>query len=119
MRVAVVVALAKDGEQVDALAAGDSGIVVLNQTPFYAESGGQQGDRGSLTSANGSYQVMGTKKILGRIFGHEGKLGIGRIESGRYRQRSCRGTTAPGNGTDIIQRPICCMRLSEPRLGIM
>ena len=78
---AVVVALAKDGEQVDALTAGDSGIVVLNQTPFYAESGGQQGDRGSLTSANGSYQVMGTKKF-GSHFGHEGKLGIGELKVG-------------------------------------
>ena len=78
---AVVVALAKDGEQVDALAAGDSGIVVLNQTPFYAESGGQQGDRGSLTSANGSYQVMGTKKF-GSHFGHEGKLGMGELKVG-------------------------------------
>ena len=78
---AVVVALAKDGEQVDALAAGDSGIVVLNQTPFYAESGGQQGDRGSLTSANGSYQVMGTKKF-GSHFGHEGKLGLGELKVG-------------------------------------
>ncbi|MFZ8884220.1 MAG: alanine--tRNA ligase [Litorivicinaceae bacterium] len=78
---AVVVALAKDGEPVDALAAGDSGIVVLNQTPFYAESGGQQGDRGSLTSANGSYQVMGTKKF-GSHFGHEGKLGMGELKVG-------------------------------------
>mgnify|MGYP000488634808 FL=1 len=78
---AVVVALAKDGEQVDALTAGDSGIVVLNQTPFYAESGGQQGDRGSLTSANGSYQVMGTKKF-GSHFGHEGKLGLGELKVG-------------------------------------
>ena len=78
---AVVVALAKDGEQVDTLAAGDSGIVVLNQTPFYAESGGQQGDRGSLTSANGSYQVMGTKKF-GSHFGHEGKLGMGELKVG-------------------------------------
>lgn len=78
---AVVVALAKDGEQVDALAAGDSGIVVLNQTPFYAESGGQQGDRGSLISANGSYQVMGTKKF-GSHFGHEGKLGMGELKVG-------------------------------------
>ena len=78
---AVVVALAKDGEQVDALAAGDSGIVVLNQTPFYAESGGQQGDRGSLTSAIGSYQVMGTKKF-GSHFGHEGKLGLGELKVG-------------------------------------
>ncbi len=78
---AVVVALAKDGEQVDALTAGDSGIVVLNQTPFYAESGGQQGDRGSLISANGSYQVMGTKKF-GSHFGHEGKLGMGELKVG-------------------------------------
>lgn len=78
---AVVVALAKDGQQVESLAAGESGVVVLNQTPFYAESGGQQGDSGSLTSAGGSFQVSATKKY-GAHFGHEGKLGMGELTIG-------------------------------------
>ena len=78
---AVVVALAKDGQQVELLAAGESGVVVLNQTPFYAESGGQQGDSGSLTSAGGSFQVSVTKKY-GAHFGHEGKLGMGELKVG-------------------------------------
>ena len=78
---AVVVALAKDGQQVESLAAGESGVVVLNQTPFYAESGGQQGDSGSLTSAGGSFQVSVTKKY-GVHFGHEGKLGMGELKVG-------------------------------------
>ena len=77
---AVVVALAKDGQQVESLAAGESGVVVLNQTPFYA-SGGQQGDSGSLTSAGGSFQVSVTKKY-GAHFGHEGKLGMGELTIG-------------------------------------
>ena len=78
---AIVVALAKDGEQVDSLGAGEAGIVVLNQTPFYAESGGQQGDNGSLTSTDGSFQVSVTKKY-GPHFGHEGKLGMGELRVG-------------------------------------
>ena len=78
---AVVVALAKDGQQVESLAAGEPGVVVLNQTPFYAESGGQQGDSGSLTSAGGSFQVSVTKKY-GAHFGHEGKLGMGELKVG-------------------------------------
>jgi alanyl-tRNA synthetase len=78
---AVVVALAKDGQQVESLAAGETGVVVLNQTPFYAESGGQQGDSGSLTSAAGSFQVSVTKKY-GAHFGHEGKLGMGELKVG-------------------------------------
>ena len=78
---AVVIALAKDGEQVETLDAGDSGVVVLNQTPFYAESGGQQGDSGSLTSTDGSFQVSVTKKY-GSHFGHEGKLGMGQLTIG-------------------------------------
>ena len=78
---AVVVALAKDGQQVESLAAGETGVVVLNQTPFYAESGGQQGDSGSLTSAAGSFQVSVTKKY-GAHFGHEGKLGMGELTVG-------------------------------------
>ena len=60
---AVVVALAKDGQQVESFAAGEPGVVVLNQTPFYAESG-QQGDSGSLTSAGGSFQVSVTKNTV-------------------------------------------------------
>ena len=78
---AVVVALAKDGQQVESLAAGETGVVVLNQTPFYAESGGQQGDSGSLTSAGGSFQVSVTKKY-GAHFGHEGKLRMGELRVG-------------------------------------
>ena len=78
---AVVVALAKDGQQVESFAAGEPGVVVLNQTPFYAESGGQQGASGSLTSAGGSFQVSVTKKY-GAHFGHEGKLGMGELKVG-------------------------------------
>jgi alanyl-tRNA synthetase len=78
---AVVLALAKDGQRVESLAAGETGVVVLNQTPFYAESGGQQGDSGSLTSAAGSFQVSVTKKY-GAHFGHEGKLGMGELTVG-------------------------------------
>ena len=78
---AVVVALAKNGQQVESLTAGEPGVVVLNQTPFYAESGGQHGDSGSLTSAGGSFQVSVTKKY-GAHFGHEGKLGMGGLKVG-------------------------------------
>ena len=78
---AVVVALAREGNEVRALGAGESGVVVLNQTPFYAESGGQHGDSGSLTSSSASFQVMETKKY-GPHFGHEGRLGKGELKVG-------------------------------------
>lgn len=78
---AVVVALAKEGKQVKSLRAGESGVVVLNQTPFYAESGGQRGDSGLLTSSGASFEVMETKKY-GTHFGHEGALGEGELTVG-------------------------------------
>ena len=78
---AAVVALIKDGQSVDSLAAGEQGMVVLNQTPFYAESGGQQGDVGSLTSANGAFDVTQTKKA-GSHFLHEGRLKLGGLSLG-------------------------------------
>ena len=78
---AVVVALAREGNEVEVLGAGESGVVVLNQTPFYAESGGQHGDSGSLTSSSASFQVMETKKY-GSHFGHEGRLGKGELKVG-------------------------------------
>ncbi len=67
----VIQAIVKNSEQVESLMAGETGFLILNQTPFYAESGGQQGDSGVLTSANGSFQVNNTKKI-GSHFAHEG-----------------------------------------------
>jgi alanyl-tRNA synthetase len=78
---AVVAALVKDGQVVESLAAGENGMVVLNQTPFYAESGGQQGDIGSLTSANGAFEVTQTKKS-GSHFLHEGRLKMGGLSVG-------------------------------------
>ena len=75
-----VVALLKDGAEVDALNAGDDGIVVLDHTPFYAESGGQVGDKGVLRGSSASFDVVDTIKI-GNAHGHKGKAS-GRIAKG-------------------------------------
>jgi Alanyl-tRNA synthetase len=66
----VILALVKDGVAVNALNPGESGWVVLNQTPFYAESGGQQGDSRSLISNDAAFHVMTTQKI-GSHFAHQ------------------------------------------------
>ena len=76
-----IVAVVKDGAKVDSLAAGETGQIVLNQTPFYAESGGQIGDTGEITVEGGKARVTDTKKTAG-VFIHfvevtEGKLGRG------------------------------------------
>src|SRR3546814_8042684 len=62
-----IVALIKDGTRVDALKAGERGIVILNQTPFYAESGGQVGDRGALEAKDARFNVEDTQKKLHEI----------------------------------------------------
>ena len=69
-----VVALYRDGSAVTSLAAGEDGIVVLDRTPFYAESGGQVGDIGELGAANGKFKVTDTQKIQADVFGHHGTL---------------------------------------------
>ncbi len=68
------VALYRDGAQVQALNAGESGVVVLDRTPFYAESGGQCGDSGDLRNATSRFVVEDTQKIQADVFGHHGKL---------------------------------------------
>ncbi len=76
-----VLALFRDGVEVDALNAGDEGIVVLDHTPFYAESGGQVGDHGVLKTAGAQFDVADTIKI-GNAFGHKGQLVHGALRKG-------------------------------------
>jgi alanyl-tRNA synthetase len=79
---AKVVALYREGAQVAALASGEEGTVVLDQTPFYAESGGQVGDRGELVAATGTFEVGDTQKIQAEVFGHQGALKTGTLKTG-------------------------------------
>jgi alanyl-tRNA synthetase len=77
-----IVALYRQGCQVQSADAGDDCIVVLDRTPFYAESGGQVGDQGEITSGNGSFTVADTQKIQAEVFGHKGKVKAGRLSVG-------------------------------------
>ena len=79
---ATVAALYREGASVDEIAAGDTAVVVLDRTPFYAESGGQVGDRGELAGVNGSFNVEDTQKIQAEVFGHKGELKAGRLRVG-------------------------------------
>ncbi|MDD2883641.1 MAG: alanine--tRNA ligase [Dechloromonas sp.] len=78
-----VLALYKDGVAVDALHEGDLGVVVLDNTPFYAESGGQVGDRGELKGTGGIFAVEDTLKIQAAVFGHHGVLKTGKLVVGQ------------------------------------
>ncbi|PTS72931.1 alanine--tRNA ligase [Stenotrophomonas sp. HMWF023] len=77
-----VVAILKDGRPVDAAQAGDEVIVLTSQTPFYAESGGQVGDTGTLSAAGVQMQVSDTQKFAGQFHGHVGKLTQGSLKIG-------------------------------------
>jgi len=79
---ATVAALYREGSAVEEIAAGESAVVVLDRTPFYAESGGQVGDRGELAGANGSFLVEDTQKIQAEVYGHKGELKTGRLRVG-------------------------------------
>ena len=77
-----VLALYKDGTPVDVLREGDAGTVVLDDTPFYAESGGQVGDRGLIQSGQGIFAVEDVQKIQAAVFGHQGVLKTGSLKVG-------------------------------------
>jgi alanyl-tRNA synthetase len=80
-----VVALYKDGSAASSLAAGERGVVVLSETPFYAESGGQVGDRGELTQGGSCltlFAVDDTQKIQPDVFGHHGVVTTGELNVG-------------------------------------
>ncbi len=77
-----VIALLKDGVPVLQLIAGEQGVVILDRTPFYAESGGQIGDGGVLCSARDSFQVNDTQKLSAIFHGH-----VGAARNGRHQGR--------------------------------
>ncbi len=77
-----ILALYKDGVSVNALNEGDMGVVVLDDTPFYAESGGQVGDSGELRSVHGIFAVEDTQKIQATVFGHHGVVKTGKLTVG-------------------------------------
>ncbi|MCE2680820.1 MAG: alanine--tRNA ligase [Burkholderiales bacterium] len=79
----VVTALYVDGAAVEELKPGQTGVVVLNNTPFYAESGGQVGDQGKLTAESTVFTVEDTQKIKADVFGHHGVLRLGSLKVGQ------------------------------------
>jgi alanyl-tRNA synthetase len=98
---AQVLALVKDGAEVDSLAEGDIGVIVVNQTPFYGESGGQVGDTGTIESENGArFRVTDTQKKADGLFVHLGEVEIGGFVPGqavRLRIDGARRTTIRSN----------------------
>jgi len=78
-----VAALVSGGKEVKTLKAGDEGALILNQTPFYGESGGQVGDQGVIKGAKGAvFRVTATQKKLGDLFVHQGTVEAGSFKAG-------------------------------------
>jgi alanyl-tRNA synthetase len=78
----VVAALVREGKEVDSLKAGESGAVVVNQTPFYGESGGQVGDNGLMSAEGVRFKVTDTQKKAGDLFVHIGTVEQGVLKAG-------------------------------------
>ena len=77
-----IVALYAEGTPVSVLNAGESGVIVLKSTPFYAESGGQVGDQGVISAGSSRFAVQDTQKIKADVFGHHGVLAEGSLKVG-------------------------------------
>ena len=79
---AKVLVINQDGKTIDELQAGDSAVIILDQTPFYGESGGQVGDSGQLIADDAVFDVEDTQKLVNKVIGHYGKLRMGNLKSG-------------------------------------
>ena len=106
-----ILAVVVDGALADAAPAGTDVAVVLNQTPFYGESGGQVGDTGIISGPDGLViKVTDTQKKLGDLFVHLGRVEAGRGEARRPRGRHGRSHAARARSARITPPRICCMR---------
>ncbi len=76
----IILSLLKDNKEVNELSENDEGIIILNQTPFYGESGGQVGDTGEIISGNFKFEITDVQKKLGDLFVHYGKVKSGSIK---------------------------------------
>ncbi len=76
----IILSLLKDNKEVNELNENDEGIIILNQTPFYGESGGQVGDTGEIISGNFKFEITDVQKKLGDLFVHYGKVKSGSIK---------------------------------------
>ncbi|MDD3883481.1 MAG: alanine--tRNA ligase [Gallionella sp.] len=106
-----ILALYKDGVPVDTLHEGDVGVVVLDDTPFYAESGGQVGDSGELRSTQAIFTVEDTQKIQASVFGHQGvvttgTLGLGNAVSARVDVDARRATMRNHSATHLMHKAL-------------
>ncbi len=77
-----VLVLLKEGKKVEQLVAGEEGVIVLAKTPFYAESGGQVGDLGAISSGNGVFDVTDTQYLANKVIGHFGQISSGAVSVG-------------------------------------
>ena len=94
----IVRAIVVDGKEVQSLAEGQKGAIVVNQTPFYGESGGQSGDHGVIRTAEGaSFLVTDTQKRVGDVFIHVGELVRGSIKPGNAVELTVDHTRRSGN----------------------
>ena len=107
----IVEALVRDGKEVAYLKKGETGAIVLNQTPFYGESGGQVGDIGSMAGEGVRFRVTDTKKHAGDVFVH-----LGTVEEGTLKPGAALALEVDHNGAGqsakIIRRRICSMKRS-------
>ncbi len=108
---AAVTALYVDGAQVQTIAQGQDAVVVLDATPFYAESGGQVGDTGLLASAAARFQVADTQKIQSDVFGHhgtllEGTLSVGDTVEAHVDQARRRDTMRNHSATHLMHKAL-------------
>jgi len=102
-----IIAMMKDGQRVTRAAAGDTVLVLTNQTPFYAEAGGQIGDQGTMVSAKGEGRVVDTEKKLGSLHVHvveivKGELSVGDAVDLKVDDERRRATRANHSATHLL-----------------